>query len=149
MDPSAAASAPISTGSAGTIETLAKFITAALGQIAAGVLLPAALFVILMGVAFWVIWLAQKRGDFDIADLLRSYHAETQSWRVDTAKFATLMAFSVHSAYFYATLWSSTPQKEFFVWYGIIWAGSPAAMELASAAKQWNGQLPFVKGPPA
>lgn len=126
-------------------EQILEVVKSMLATIAAGVLLPALLLIVLLGAAFWVIWLAQKRDDFDIADLLRSWDPHTQQWRVDPFKFCTLMGFAVHSAYFYATLWSSTPNPDFFFWYGLTWAGSPAAIEVARAAKQWNGQLPFAR----
>jgi len=138
-----AASAPLVSVSG---QQMLQVLQAMLSTLAAGVLLPALLLVVLLGVAFWVIWLAQQREDFDVVDLLRSWDPNTGQWRVDTLKFCTLMGFAVHSAYFYATLWSSVPNTDAFLWYGVIWAGSPAAFELAQAAKQWNGQLPFAKG---
>lgn len=118
-------------------EQLAAYSRALLASVTIGVILPGLLLVVLLLFAWYVLWQAQKREDFDIADLLR------ENGKVSTWRFASLMAFALHSAYFYASLFHK-PDPELFLWYGLLWGGAPAALILA---EKWNGALPFAKGP--
>jgi len=119
-----------------------NYLHALVASVTIGVILPAVLLVVLLGFAAGVLWRAQKRPDFDIADLLREPGPDGVM-RVSTWRFSSLMAFAIHSAYFYASLFIK-PDPELFAWYGVLWGGAPAALILA---ENWNGNLPFSKGP--
>lgn len=123
-------------------EQAATYAQALLATVTIGVILPAVLLVVLLGFAGFVLWRAQKRADFDIADLLREVGPDGVA-RVSTWRFASLMAFAIHSAYFYASLFTK-PDAELFAWYGILWGGAPAAVILA---EKWNGNMPFSRPP--
>lgn len=123
-------------------EQAATYAQALLATVTIGVILPALLLVVLLGFAGFVLWRAQSRADFDIADLIREQQADG-TYRVSTWRFCSLMAFAIHSAYFYASLFSK-PDPELFWAYGLLWGGAPAALLLA---ERWNGNLPFSRGP--
>jgi hypothetical protein len=123
-------------------EQATNYLHALMASVTIGVILPGLLLVVLLGFAALVLWRAQSRPDFDIADLLREPSADG-SMKVSTWRFASLMAFAIHSAYFYASLFIK-PDPELFAWYGVLWGGAPAALLLA---EKWNGNLPFAKGP--
>lgn len=119
-----------------------NYLQALMASVTIGVILPAVLLVSLLGFACLVLCRAQKRPDFDIADLLREPDA-VGTMRVSTWRFCSLMAFAIHSAYLYASLFHK-PDAELFIWYGFLWGGAPAAVILA---EKWTGVLPWAKGP--
>jgi hypothetical protein len=125
-----------------TAEQTMTYLQALAASVTIGVILPGLLLMVLLGFAWAVLWKAQQRVDFDIADLLREPDA-VGAPRVSTWRFCSLMAFSIHSAYFYASLFIK-PDVELFAWYGVLWGGAPAAIILAG---KWNGALPLAKGP--
>lgn len=122
-------------------EQARSYLEALVASVTIGVILPALLLVVLLSFVGFILWRAQGRQDFDIADLLKDDTNKISTWR-----FVALMAFALHSAYFYATLFNK-PDPEMFLWFAVIWGGTPASIILA---EKWNGVLPFARGgPPA
>jgi hypothetical protein len=116
-----------------------------LASVTIGVILPALLMFGILLVIWRLLVFAQRKDGFNIEQIFQDETGRAHPWR-----FTGLFAFAVHSAYFYATLFT-TPDKTLFLYYGLIWGGTPAAMIMAEgfrdAARNWNGNMPFSKPP--
>jgi hypothetical protein len=126
-----------------TAEQATTYLQALMASVTIGVILPALLmFGTMFGVAL-MIARAQRKPGFNFEQVFTDESGKVSTWRV-----ATMFAFCVHSAYFYATLFIK-PDNELFLYYGLIWGGTPAALIMAEgfrdAAKQWNGVMPFAR----
>lgn len=104
-------------------------------------ILPALLLLALLLVMMFVLWRAQKREDFDLANMLRQGSADGKE---SGAQLAILISVAMSSW----VLMSETLNARLTdgLWYGylITWSGSPA---LLLVAQRWNGVLPFSKPP--
>ncbi len=116
--------------------------TSILNSITAQLVLPALLLLVLLVAVGVMLWRAQKRDDFDLANMLRQSNMDGKE---SAAQLAILLAMSLSSW----VLMSETLNNRLTadLWYGylITWSGSPALLEIA---KRWNGSLPFSKAPP-
>jgi hypothetical protein len=128
-----------------TAQDAVPYAEALLASVTIGVILPALLLFVLMGVIWRLVTLAQRKDGFNFETVFTDDTGKVSTWRV-----AALFAFCIHSAYFYATLFK-VPDLQFFLYYGLIWGGTPAAVILAEgfrdAATKWNGAMPFTKTP--
>jgi cbb3-type cytochrome oxidase subunit 3 len=96
-----------------------------------------ALVVMLFG-AIWIVWKAQKRTDFDFADMLR----DDTTNKPTVLRFAIMGSFAVSSwIVMHDTLADNLSDQQFWA-YLVIWSG---AAVLRYIAERWNGQLPWSK----
>lgn len=113
------------------------FLTALLSQVTLGVVIP--LFsLITIVVMFWLlINRAQKDPAFDIAQMFMDETGKVSLFRVLSA-----FAFGFHSWVLMVNQLNKPELNEtMFMWYGFIWAGTPAVALIMS---KWNGELPLV-----
>lgn len=99
--------------------------------IAACVLL--ALFSFFGGVLMW----AQLRAGstFDVGNFLRDDQGKESSGRA-----FGFIALAMHSWWIVTMVFQKTDTIDHFIWFGVIWAGTPVITILAH---RWGGNLPF------
>lgn len=91
---------------------------------------------LLLGAA-WVIWMAQKRADFDFATMLRDDNGKESA-----VNMAILGSFAISSWVIMHDTLASTLTDSQLGWYLGIWSG---ARVVIIAAQKWNGTLPWSK----
>jgi cbb3-type cytochrome oxidase subunit 3 len=96
-----------------------------------------ALLILFMQLIFliFVIYKAQKRADFDVANFLRDENGKESSTRA----FAFL-CLAVMSWGFAMLIFLDRMTEFYFFVFGGLWAGTPVAMEMV---KRWDGSVPF------
>lgn len=106
------------------------------GSITVQLILPALMLLILLWLMMFVLWRAQKREDFDLANMLRGDEGKESPWRL-----CTLGAFAISSWALMTEVLSNRLTPE--VWWGYLltWSGAIVMLELA---KRWSGDLPFA-----
>ena len=96
------------------------------------------LAVLLLGAA-WVVWKAQRRDDFDFADMLR----DDTTGKPTVLRLAIMGSFAVSSwVVMHDTLANNLSDQQFWAYLG-IWSG---AAILRYIAEKWDGHLPWSKG---
>lgn len=98
---------------------------------------PVAILCILILGAVFVMVRAQRRDDFDFAEMLKDENGKPSGLRM-----ALLGSFAISSwGFAYETV---NGGREWWVWAGYLgtWSGALVFKELAS---KWNGQLPWSK----
>lgn len=104
------------------------------------ILIPGAILAAIFALGVWVLWRAQKRSDFDLADMLRN-----DENRGSNTKAGFFVALGV-SSWVIATLTvQKTMTVDFFWAYNVTFSGS---FLLKAAIDKWNGVVPFTKGEP-
>lgn len=111
----------------------------AISSLSAGVVVPALILAFLLCMFSYVLWLAQKRPDFDAANFLRD-----DKGKEDIVKICTLIALAITSWLVSTLVFTDKISPEYFLYYSLTWASTPVLIVLAS---KWNGALPFAKGP--
>lgn len=117
------------------------FFKSIIGGLTVQLLLPAMLLLALLLVMMFVLWRAQKRADFDLANMLRQGNADGKE---SAAQLAILTAMAMSSWVLMSETLNSRLTENLWWGYLITWSGSPALLEVA---RRWNGALPFAKGP--
>lgn len=105
------------------------------------ILIPALILFLIGVLLIYVLWTAQKRADFDLAQFLQD----------DAGKYSALRAWGficlgVHSWWIATLVFQKLSTETHFLYYGMIWAGTPVMMEFA---KRWSGNLPLAQAQPA
>jgi hypothetical protein len=96
------------------------------------------LVVLLIGAA-WVVWMAQRREDFDFADMLK----DDGTGKATPLRFAIIGSFAVSSwVVMHDTLASNLSDTQWVV-YLVTWSGA-AIMRVF--AEKWDGRMPWVRG---
>ena len=102
------------------------------------VLIPAVTLFLLLASMLIVFWTAQRREDFDLAEMLRGEDTKVSPWRVFAFGAFAFSSWALMSEVLNARL------TDWLMWsYLVTWAGSPS---LLKAMERWNGVLPFAKG---
>lgn len=129
-----------------TLQASVPYAQALLASVTINVIMPAVLMAVILLAVWRLLVLAQKKEGFNIEQMFQDETGRISPWR-----FTGLFAFAVHSAYFYATLFTKY-DNQLFLYFGLIWGGTPAAMLMAEgfrdAARNWNGNMPFSKPEP-
>lgn len=86
----------------------------------------------------WVLRAAQRRPDFDVANFLRDENGKESSTRAFAFVALGIMSWAVAMLIFMDKM-----TADYFFFYGVLWAGTPVALELA---KKWNGSLAVTGG---
>ncbi len=120
-------------------EQATSYLQALLASVTIGVIIPLIILVIMLSIVGYTLLLAQRRDDFDIAQI---FCDETK--RPTTARFIMLLAFGYSCYYLTSKLLAGrTDSVEFFAFLA-AWSSSLAILKLA---EKWDGRLPFTKGP--
>jgi hypothetical protein len=99
--------------------------------------LPAVILFLLLVAALFVVLAAQRRPDFDFANMLKD-----STGKESALNMGILGSFAISSwVIMHDTLSATLTDMQFFSYLG-IWSG---AKVLAVAAEKWNGQLPWAK----
>lgn len=99
---------------------------------------PTALLFVLLLFAFTIMLKAQKRKDFDWADMLKDDDGKVSSTRMFS--FICLAVTSWIVAYL--TI-SDKLTEQYYWYYLVIWSGTAVALKMID---KWNGTLPFSRG---
>lgn len=92
-----------------------------------------ALFVLFAAVLFWA--QANPSNRFDISNFLKDEQGKESSGRA-----FGFVALAIHSWWVATLVFQKLATIDHFLYYGLIWAGTPAIMVLAN---RWGGNLPF------
>lgn len=111
------------------------------GQITAGIAIPSLMLLFMLVLLTYVLLMAQRRPDFDIAQVLKD----------DQGKLSAMRAFAFValgvSCWVIATLTlKGTLTPDYFLYFLVCWANTPVAMVLA---QRWDGSLPMGRGAPS
>lgn len=111
-----------------------------LSQTTIEVLIPALILMSIAVLLVIVLFMAQRREDFDVAQFLQD----------ENGKYSALRAWGficlgIHSWWVATLVFKDLATENHFLYYGIIWAGTPVMMEFA---KRWTGALPLTGNPP-
>ena len=99
---------------------------------------PALVLALLLLLALLVMWRAQRRADFDWADMLRDAEGKPSAMR-----FAVMVAVaSTTWVLMKASVQKSDDLVQILWAYLLAWSGAPVLRELA---QKWNGVLPWGK----
>lgn len=101
--------------------------------------LPAIMLAVILAAVVWMFWRAQKREDFDFAEMLRG----DQNGKVSPWKTFAFGAFAFSSWGLMTEVMNARLTDWFWWGYQVTWAGTPSLM---IAVSRWNGVLPFSKG---
>lgn len=114
------------------------YLQALLGQVTIGVIIPLILFFVMLVPMVWILWIAQRRNDFDAADFFKD-----DAGKLSYGRIAGAGGFCVTSWGYATSIVNGHYSAELMLAFGALWAGSPVLLELA---KKWDGSLPFGKG---
>lgn len=106
------------------------YLTALASSFTIDVLIPLVVLLIMFAVAARLLFLAQKRDDFDIANFMKN-DANKES----SAILISFFAFGVHTWYLMVSLLQKGPNTDLFTTYGVVWSCS-------IALAKWDGKLP-------
>jgi hypothetical protein len=100
--------------------------------------LPALVLMLLMSLALWVIWRAQRNGKFDFSEMLRDENGKPSGLRL-----SVLGAFAVSSWVLMREALEAGPldPQVYFV-YLATWSG---ALVFVKGVEKWDGKLPWSK----
>lgn len=99
--------------------------------------LPAVILFLLLVGAVFVIWVAQKRADFDFANMLKD-----STGKESALNMGILGSFAISSwVVMHDTITTTLTDGQFFGYLG-VWSG---AKVMAVAAEKWNGALPWAQ----
>jgi hypothetical protein len=119
-------------------EQATTYLQALIGQVTVGVIIPLFLFFVMLTPLVWILWIAQRRDDFDAADFLKD-----ETGKLSYGRLTGAGGFCVTSWGYATAIVNGHYSAELMLAFGILWAASPAIVE---AAKKWDGSLPFGKG---
>lgn len=97
-------------------------------------MLPIAVLAFLLVMAIVVLWRAQARPDFDIANMLKD-----DAGRESPLRFAILVSLAISSWGIVFLLINSKDALAYWNTYLLTWSG---ALVFIKAAEKWNGVLP-------
>jgi len=108
-----------------------------LDQFTLETMIPAVVLALLFsGFALMLAWAQlNTKNRFDVADFFRDEKGKASSGRA----FA-FVALAIHSWWVATLVFQKLATVDHFLYYGLIWAGTPAVMMFAS---RWGGNLPF------
>jgi cbb3-type cytochrome oxidase subunit 3 len=99
---------------------------------------PLVVLIILLAAATFVLWKAQQRADFDLANMLRD-----DSGKESPLRLCVLGAFAISSwAIMKDTLRTEGADPQLFLIYCATWSG---ALVFVRIADKWDGKLPWAK----
>lgn len=107
-----------------------------LDQLTLEFILPAAMLALMFTAIGILLWRAQRRPDFDIANFLRDEHGKESAFRA----FA-FVALAVTSWLLAVLALRDKLTPDYFFYYCLTWANTVAAVKLA---ERWSGALPFT-----
>lgn len=100
---------------------------------------PTLLLFLLLLFAFFVLVRAQRRPDFDLAEMLKD-----ETGRISGARAFAFVSLAVTSwIVTYQTI-SGSLEPQYFFYYITTWSGASVAMALIN---KWDGSIPFVSKP--
>lgn len=107
------------------------------------VVIPALILVFLFGFFALVLLWAQlsKDNKFDVANFLRDAYTGKES----SERAFGFVCLSVHTWWVATLVIQRRDTFDHFLYYGIIWAGTPVLLHLV---KRWTGSLPFTPAAP-
>ena len=118
-------------------DQLKIYLTALLSQVTIGVIIPLLALITIVAMFWFLINRAQKDPEFDIAQMFTD-----EAGRVSLFRVLSAFAFGFHSWVLMVNqLQKPELNESMFMWYGFIWAGTPAVALIMS---KWNGELPLV-----
>jgi hypothetical protein len=123
-----------------TSDQIAVWLAALLHDTTIRVVIPCCLLLGLILMAFYLLRAAQAKPDFNIERMFLD-----ENNKPNVFNFVTLLAFAIHAFCLVILMFRDRePDVMWFIGFGLIWGGTPAAMVLA---QKWNGSLPFSKAP--
>ena len=120
-------------------EQATSYLQALLASVTIGVIIPLVILVLMLSIVGYTLLLAQRRNDFDIAQIFCDETA-----RPTTARFIMLLAFGFSCYYLTSKLLSGNTDPGEFYAFLAAWSSSLAMLKLA---EKWDGRMPFSKGP--
>lgn len=116
---------------------MSAFFDRLLSETTFGVLVPAAILFCVFVLLALVLWRAQMREDFDIAQFLQDDHGKYSALRA-----WGFICLGIHSWWVATLVFRGEANENYFLYYGIIWAGTPVMMKFA---ERWTGALPLTQ----
>jgi cell division protein FtsW (lipid II flippase) len=101
------------------------------------IVIPALILLCVGLLLIYVLFSAQRRPDFDIAEFLKD----------DKGRYSALRAWGficlgVHSWWVATLVFQKLSTENYFLYFGMIWAGTPILIKFA---ERWTGNLPFAQ----
>jgi hypothetical protein len=105
-------------------------------------LTPLAILFVLFALFAYVLYRAQANPsiNFDLANFLKD-----DSGKESSGRLFGFVALAVHSWWVATLVLQKTATENHFLYYGLIWAGTPAIMIFA---QRWSGNLPLASAQP-
>lgn len=114
------------------------YFEALVASVTIGVIVPLFMFVVMIGIFWRLVVMAQRKPDFHIEQIFLG-----DDNRASVARFIMVMAFAF-SCWYLAVGRVNTPSDWDFPAFLAAWANSLTFVKLA---ERWNGVLPFAKTP--
>lgn len=120
-------------------EALSDYAAALLSSVTIRVLIPLVILFLLLGIAWRLITLAQRKDGFQIEQMFTD-----EAGKVSAARFLALLAFAISSWALAVQVFSATLSPELYFYYLAAWSG---ALVFTKFADKWDGSLPFGRAP--
>jgi hypothetical protein len=117
---------------------MTDYLQALIASVTIGIVIPGLMLGIMISLFIWVLFSAQKKGNFDASQFLRDDEGVLSSVRL----FA-FIAVSVHTWVIAVETMASRITPDQMMIYAITWSSS---LVLKGAVEKWNGSLPWAKG---
>jgi hypothetical protein len=117
------------------------YLQALLASVTISVIVPLAMFVLMLGSFWYLLAKAQSKPDFHIEQIFLD-----ETGKPSAVPMISLMAFAFSVWYLAVRALSGKPDPQEFLYFLIAWSGAVVMIELA---KKWDGRLPWSKGPNA
>jgi hypothetical protein len=121
-----------------TAEQGASYLQALIASVTIQVIVPGAMFGLMVGVFVWVVAKAQKREDFDASQFLRD-----DAGKLSSVRLFAFVSLGVHTWVIAVETMASRITSDQMTIYAVTWSGS---LVLAEAVGKWNGVLPWARG---
>jgi hypothetical protein len=121
-------------------QSLTTYLAALLSSVTIRVLIPLVILFLLLGIAWRLLTLAQRKHGFNIEQMFTD-----ETGKASAARFLAMMAFAISSWALAVQVFSATLNAELYFYYLAAWSG---ALVFTKFADKWDGSLPFGKGPP-
>jgi hypothetical protein len=122
------------------MQDLTAYGAALLSSVTIRVLIPLLILFVLLGIAWRLLTLAQRKAGFNIEQMFTD-----EQGKASAARFLAMMAFAISSWALAVQVFAATLTPELFFYYLAAWSG---ALVFTKFADKWDGSLPFGKGVP-